>query len=97
MNQKITIDDLVAVVRVVRDNQKAQQKKINDLENKIVKLESDLEKEKKETDKRFDTVIERFESIETDMDDYVGNISEIEQKHKDVATKLTQVEEALKK
>ena len=47
MNQKITSDDLVAVVRVVRDNTKAQQKKMNDLENKIVKLENDLENEKK--------------------------------------------------
>ena len=47
MNQKITSDDLVAVVRVVRDNKKAQQKKMNDLENKIVKLENDLENEKK--------------------------------------------------
>ena len=35
MNTKITMDNLVAVIRVVRENQKTQLMKIIDLENKV--------------------------------------------------------------
>ena len=49
METKITIDDLVTVIKVVRNNQKTQLARINELEKKVESLEKDLENEKQET------------------------------------------------
>ena len=68
METKITIDDLVTVIKVVRNNQKTQLARINKLEKKVKSLEKDLENEKQETDKRFDNAIDRWNS----MDDFVN-------------------------
>ena len=67
-DQKITLDDLMAVVRAVRNNQKALLLRINKLEKKeaefdslkirIAKLADALEKEKNQTDNWFDNAIE---------------------------------------
>ena len=87
MDQKIT---LLAVVPAFRNNQKAQLLRINELEKKdaevdslkirIAKLEDALEKEKTQTDNRFDNAIERFEGISSTIEDQEESISSIEEK-----------------
>jgi len=106
MDQKITLDDLLAVVRADRNNQKAQFLRINELEKKdaevdslkirIAKLEDALEKEKTQTDNRFDNAIERFEGISSTIEDQEESISSIEEKQKDVETKLKEVDDNIK-
>ena len=105
-DQKITIDDLLAVVRIIRNNQKAQLTRINELEKKvkevdvlkckIVKLENALDKEKKETDKQFDNAIDRFETIGNLIDDQVECIENLEAKQNNVAAKLDEIEASIR-
>ena len=53
----MNIDDLVTVLKVFRNNQKAQLARIYELEKKVEHLEKDSENEKKETDRRFNKVL----------------------------------------
>ena len=74
-------------VRILIKEQKVQSMKISELENKINitgKFTRDLNDEKKETDKRFDSVIERFENLEKTVEENVEGIAEIESKSLDI-------------
>ena len=63
---KTKFEKFYNAVRILIIEQKVQSKKISELENKINitgNFNQDLNDEKKETDKRFDSVIDRFEII----------------------------------
>ena len=62
---KTKFEKFYNAVRILIIEQKVQSKKISELENKINitgNFKKDLNDEKKETDKRFDSVIDRFET-----------------------------------
>ena len=71
-------------VRILIKEQKVQSMKISELENKINitgNFKKDLNDEKKETDKRFDNVIDRFENLEKAVEENIESIAEIERNH----------------
>ena len=87
-------------VRILVKEQKVQSKKISELENKINitgRFKKDLDDEKKETDKRFDSVIDRFENLEKTVEENIESIAEIESKSLAITLKLQQINESLKK
>ena len=91
MDNKITMENLVNAIKVVRNNQKAQAVKIVELDKQfeIVKsihdrlsiLEEDLDKQKKENDIRFDKAIYRSDNINGVIDDHIDGIADLEEKY----------------
>ena len=60
------------------------EKKIDLNEKYIIKLEKTLNEEKKETDKRFDSAIHRFENVEKVIEEHSETVDEIEEKASDI-------------
>ena len=73
------------------------EKKINSNEKLICKLEKALNEEKKETDKRFDTAIDRFENLDTLVEEHTETVDEIEEKACDLKKKIDLVNQSLEK
>ena len=107
MDNKISMENLVNAIKVVRTNQKAQHVKIGELDKKfdlvknihdrLRKLEAALEKEKVETDNRFDKAIDRFDNINGVIDDHIEGISDLEEKYSLVSKKLEDIDCAISK
>ena len=97
---KTKFEKFYNAVRIIIIEQKVQSMKISELENKINitgNFKKDLNDEKKETDKRFDSVIDRFENLEKAVEENIESIAEIEKKSCDISFKLQQINESLKK
>ena len=87
-------------VRILIKEQKVQSMKISELENKINitgNFTKALNDEKKETDNRFDKVIDRFENLEKTVEENIETIAEIESKSCEITLKLEKINESLKK
>ena len=90
-------------VRILIKEQKVHAIKIAELENKldekeknILKLEKALHDEKDETDKRFDSVIDRFAILDYVVEEHTDTIDEIEKKADDISSKLNAINVSLK-
>ena len=62
-------------------------KKLESKENLILKLEKALHDEKDETDKRFDSVIDKFAILDNVAEEHTDTIDEIEKKADDISSK----------
>ena len=98
------LEKVCNAVRILIKDQKVQSNKMKEMEKKleanqkyICKLEKDLNAEKKETDKRFDCVIERFDTLDKVVEEHTDGIDEIEEKVVDLKNKLTHINESLEK
>ena len=100
-------ENLEVTVKILTKEVKSQASKISELEKnyvivgklleKIKRVDKDLKDEKNETDKRFDNVIENFESCNNTIVDHIDSIDEIENKLCKVTTEMTMVNDAIKK
>ena len=102
--EETRLDKTYNAVRILIKDQKVQSLKMKDLEKKIdlnekyiIKLEKTLNEEKKETDKRFDSAIDRFENVEKVIEEHTETKDEIEEKASDIKKKLNLVNESLEK
>ena len=100
-------ENLEVTVKILMKEVKSQASKISELEKnyvivgklleKIKRVDKDLKDEKNETDKRFDNVIENFESCNNTIVDHIDSIDEKEIKLCKVTTEMTMVNDAIKK
>ena len=102
--EETKLDKTYNAVRILIKEQKVQSIKITEMEKKlnlnekfICKLEKALNEEKKETDKRFDTAIDRFENLDTIVEEHTETVDEIEEKACDLKKKIDLVNESLEK
>ena len=93
--EETRLDKTYNAVRILIKDQKVQSLKMKDLEKKtdlnekyIIKLEKTLNEEKKETDKRFDSAIDRFENVENVIEEHTETKDEIEEKASDIKKEI---------
>ena len=87
MKAKWSMEKLFSAVKFVRNKQKDHFEKIEKLEKKIEsllnfeerlkKIEKAMEKELNETDRRFDTVSDRFDQIGGVIDEHIESITDL--------------------
>ena len=85
--EETKLKKVYSAVRILIKEQKIQCIKISELEKKLdiqeklsKRLEKALNDEKDQVDKRFDSVIDRFENLETVVEEHTDTIDETEKK-----------------
>ena len=96
MDEK-TFDKVYNAVRILIKEQKQQSLKISELEKRIETHDKAFHEEKDQTDKRFDSAIDRFENVDKIVEEHIDTIADIEEKNSDITKKLSCIEELLKK